>query len=80
MGLIRFLTRTRGRQRLDWTDVLSYAYLALGLFIMFAPVLWLVSSSFKSEVALSQFPPTVLPYAQKQSPCPAMTSRCRFSR
>ncbi len=65
MGLIRFLTRTRGRQRLDWTDVLSYAYLALGLFIMFAPVLWLVSSSFKSEAALSQFPPTVLPYAQK---------------
>ncbi|MCB2008926.1 MAG: carbohydrate ABC transporter permease, partial [Rhodoferax sp.] len=60
-----FLTRTHGRGRMDWTDWLSYAYLALGLFTMFAPVLWLVMSSFKSEAAISQFPPTFLPYTQK---------------
>ena len=28
---VRFLTRTRGRAALDWTDWLSYAYLLLGL-------------------------------------------------
>jgi alpha-1,4-digalacturonate transport system permease protein len=63
--MIRFLTRTRGRQRMDWTDWLSYAYLFLGLFVMFAPVLWLVMSSFKTEAAIGQFPPTFLPYSQK---------------
>ena len=60
-----FLTRTNGRGRMDWTDWLSYAYLMIGLFTMFAPVLWLVMSSFKTESAISQFPPTFLPYTQK---------------
>jgi alpha-1,4-digalacturonate transport system permease protein len=63
--MLRFLTRTRGRNRLDWTDWASYAYLLLGLFAMFGPVLWLVMSSFKSESAIGQFPPTFLPYSQK---------------
>jgi alpha-1,4-digalacturonate transport system permease protein len=69
--MLRFLTRTRGGTtkkpvaRLDWTDWLSYAYLVVGLFMMFAPVLWLVMSSFKSDSAISQFPPTFLPYSQK---------------
>jgi len=35
-----FLTRTRGRGRLDWTDWFTYLYLALGLFLMFGPVAW----------------------------------------
>lgn len=61
----QFLTRTNGKQRLDWTDVLSYAYLVVGLFVMFAPVLWLVMSSFKTESALIKFPPTFWPYTQK---------------
>ena len=60
MAVIRFLTRTRGRNRMDWTDWLSYAYLFVGLFTMFAPVLWLVMSSLKTESAISQFPPTFL--------------------
>ena len=64
MNLLAFLTRTRGR-RLDWTDALTYVYLVVGLFTMFAPVVWLVMSSFKTEAALGQFPPTFLPYAQK---------------
>ena len=56
-----FLTRTRGRHRLHWTDWASYGYLLLGLLGMFGPVLWLVMSSFKTESALSQFPHTYLP-------------------
>ncbi|MFZ4289482.1 carbohydrate ABC transporter permease [Variovorax sp. HJSM1_2] len=68
--MANFLTRTRGRQhgstRLHWTDWLSYAYLLAGLIVMFGPVLWLVMSSFKTESALSQFPPTFLPYSQKE--------------
>jgi alpha-1,4-digalacturonate transport system permease protein len=65
MNRLNFLLLTRGRQRLDWTDVLSYVYLVMGLFTMFAPVIWLVMSSFKTEAAISQFPPTFLPYTQK---------------
>lgn len=64
MNVLAFLTRTRGR-RLHWTDALTYAYLVVGLFTMFAPVAWLVMSSFKTEAALAQFPPTFLPYTQK---------------
>jgi len=63
--MLQFLTRTRGHGRLHWTDVLTYVYLALGLFTMFAPVIWLVMSSFKTEAAMAQFPPTFLPYTQK---------------
>ena len=62
---MKFLLLTRGRQRLHWTDVASYAYLVVGLFTMFAPVLWLVMSSFKTEAAINQFPPSFLPYSQK---------------
>lgn len=65
MSIGTFLTRTHGRNRMDWTDWVSYAYLFVGLFMMFAPVLWLVMSSFKTESALGQFPPTFLPYTQK---------------
>lgn len=65
MKVLDFLLRTRGRQRLHWTDVLTYVYLFIGLFMMFAPVLWLLASSFKTESAIGQFPPTFLPYSQK---------------
>ena len=65
MSIGTFLTRTHGRNRMDWTDWVSYAYLFVGLFMMFAPVLWLVMSSFKTESALGQFPPTFWPYTQK---------------
>ena len=62
---LTFVTRTRGRARMEWTVWLSYAYLTLGLFLMFGPVLWLVLSSFKTETALTEFPPRLLPYGQK---------------
>lgn len=70
MKLVSYLTATRGRSKLDWTDWLTYAYLALGLFLMFGPVLWLVASSFKTEAALAEFPPTLLPYGQKSVSVP----------
>jgi alpha-1,4-digalacturonate transport system permease protein len=63
--MLKFLTRSRGYQGFDWTDWLSYLYLTVGLFVMFAPIVWLVMSSLKTESALSQFPPTFLPYSQK---------------
>lgn len=47
------------------TDVLSYAYLAVGVIVMFGPVLWLVASSFKTPAGLLEFPPTFLPYSQE---------------
>jgi alpha-1,4-digalacturonate transport system permease protein len=68
--LLKFLTRRRGRKRLHWTDWLSYAYLLLGLASMFGPVLWLVLSSFKTEAALTEFPPRLLPYGQKMVAVP----------
>jgi len=67
MNRLNFLLLTRGRHRLDWTDVLSYVYLVMGLFTMFAPVIWLVMSSFKTEAAISQFPPTFCPTPKNSS-------------
>ncbi len=63
--MFKFLLRTKSQHRLHWTDVLSYLYLCIGLLTMFAPVLWLVMSSFKTEAAISQFPPSFFPYTQK---------------
>jgi alpha-1,4-digalacturonate transport system permease protein len=59
-----FLTRTRGRGRLDLTDWLTYGYLVLGILMMFGPVLWLLMSSFKTDAALEEYPPRFLPYGQ----------------
>jgi alpha-1,4-digalacturonate transport system permease protein len=59
------LTATRGRGgKLHWTDWVSYGYLALGVFLMFFPVIWLLLSSFKTEADLQRYPPTFLPYQQ----------------
>jgi alpha-1,4-digalacturonate transport system permease protein len=55
---------------LHWTDTVSYLYLVVGLFMMFAPVVWLVMSSFKTEAAIAQFPPSFLPYSQKSVSVP----------
>ncbi len=65
-SVVTFLTRTRaGNGRMDWTDWVTYGYLFLGVFMMFAPVIWLVMSSFKTEAELTRFPPRFLPYAQE---------------
>jgi alpha-1,4-digalacturonate transport system permease protein len=68
--VVAFLTRTRGRQRLHWTDWLSYAYLLLGLLLMFGPVIWLALSSFKTQAQLLEFPPGLLPYGQVSAEVP----------
>lgn len=60
-----FITRTRGRDSLDWSDILTYLYMLFGTLIMFGPVVWIILSSFKTEAELSKFPPRVLPYRQE---------------
>ena len=54
--ILSFLTRTRGRNRLHATDILTYVYLFLGTFIMFGPVVWLIFSSFKTQAEIVKFP------------------------
>lgn len=61
----RFLTLMRGRGRMDLTDWLAWGYLILGTFLMLGPVLWLAASSFKTEAALQEYPPTLLPLATR---------------
>ena len=63
--ILDFLRLAKGRKRLDFTDVLSYGYLIIGVFIMFGPVLWLVLSSFKTSGEIVKFPPRLLPYRQE---------------
>jgi alpha-1,4-digalacturonate transport system permease protein len=58
------LTARRGQGKLHWTDIFTYLYLGFGLFLMFAPVVWLVLSSFKTPAGLQEFPPTLLPLGQ----------------
>jgi len=68
-------TRRRGRNGgVHATDVLSYAYLAVGVIVMFGPVLWLVASSFKTPAGLLEFPPTFLPYSQETVEIPGFES------
>lgn len=59
-----FFTRTKGKKRLTTADMLTYLYLMIGTFVMFAPVVWLVMSSFKPVTELNRFPPRFLPYRQ----------------
>jgi alpha-1,4-digalacturonate transport system permease protein len=58
----RFLTATRGRNRLDWTDILSYVYLMTGVLVILLPVFWMFMSSLKSDGALLANDPRLLPY------------------
>ncbi|MHA1572268.1 MAG: carbohydrate ABC transporter permease [Alphaproteobacteria bacterium] len=67
-NMAAFLLRRRGRRKLHWTDVFTYAYLFLGVALMFGPVVWLVLSSFKTQAALQEFPPTFLPLGQIEVP------------
>ncbi|MDQ3560478.1 MAG: carbohydrate ABC transporter permease [Pseudomonadota bacterium] len=60
-GVGAFLTRRRGGRGWHFTDVLAFAWLAAGLFLMFGPAVWLTLSSFKTPAALVEFPPTLLP-------------------
>lgn len=66
MSAAALLTARRRAGRLDWTDVASYSYLAVGVLLMFGPVVWLVLSSFKTPAALLEFPPALMPTAQRE--------------
>ena len=65
-SLARLLTARRG----DWTDWACYAYLCLGVLVMFGPVLWLGLSSLKSPAGLNLYPPTLLPWEQARATVP----------
>jgi len=53
--------RSRRTRRVDLPTLLAYACLILGTGIMFAPVLWIVLSSFKGLSEIYRFPPTFFP-------------------
>lgn len=63
--MLGFLTRTRGRRMMDLTDWLSWLFLLAGLLLMLGPVAWVGLSSFKTEAALQEYPPTFLPLAAR---------------
>lgn len=63
--VLDYLTRTQGRKRLTYTDLLTYFYLMLGTMMMFGPIIWLVLSSFKTQAEIQRFPPRLLPYRQE---------------
>jgi alpha-1,4-digalacturonate transport system permease protein len=63
--VLDYLTNTRGRKRLHFTDWLTYFYLLLGTVLMFGPVIWLIMSSFKPQSEILRFPPRFLPYRQE---------------
>ena len=70
MSVLTAVTARRKGRRWHWSDVAAYAYLALGVVLMFGPVLWLVMSSFKTQAALLEFPPSLLPMAQVEVTVP----------
>jgi len=63
-SISNILAGRRGVNALHWTDIFSYVYLGLGVFLMFGPVIWLILSSFKTPAGIVEFPPTLLPLGQ----------------
>ncbi|MCC5984238.1 MAG: carbohydrate ABC transporter permease [Rhodobacteraceae bacterium] len=63
-----WLLGRRGRDGFDLTDWLAFGFLGLGVVLMLGPVLWLVASSFKTEAALQEYPPRLLPLAPQFVP------------
>jgi alpha-1,4-digalacturonate transport system permease protein len=64
--LTQLIGARRNRGGWHWTDAAAYAYLALGVVLMFGPVVWLVLSSFKTQAGLLEFPPSLLPQSQRE--------------
>ena len=63
--IVEFLTRTRGGDKLHFTDIITYSYLFFGTILMFGPVIWLILSSFKTQGEIVKFPPRLFPYRQE---------------
>jgi alpha-1,4-digalacturonate transport system permease protein len=66
MKPIQLLRARRRSGRWHWTDIAAYAYLSLGVVLMFGPVVWLLLSSFKTQASLLEFPPSLLPLSQQE--------------
>src|SRR3981081_2586631 len=65
---------------LHWTDMAASALRTLGVVLMFGPVLWLVLSSFKTQSALLEFPPSFLPFAQVEVTVPGQPQKLPLFR
>jgi len=60
-AVLKFLSRTQGKNGPSFVDWFSYAYLFLGFLIIFLPVLWLLLNSIKSQFLLQKLDTNILP-------------------
>ncbi len=60
-AVIKFFSRTQGKNKLSFIDWIAYLYLFLGFLIIFLPVLWLLLNSIKSQFLLQKLDTNLLP-------------------
>lgn len=60
-AVLKFLSRTQGKNGPSFVDWVSYVYLFLGFLIIFLPVLWLLLNSIKSQFLLQKLDTNILP-------------------
>ncbi len=60
-AIIKFFSRTHGKNKLSFIDWIAYLYLFLGFLIIFLPVLWLLLNSIKSQFLLQKLDTNLLP-------------------
>ena len=60
-AVLKFLSRTQGKNGPSFVDWVSYIYLFLGFLIIFLPVLWLLLNSIKSQFLLQKLDTNILP-------------------
>lgn len=60
-AILKFLSRTQGKNGPALVDWISYIYLLLGFLIIFLPVLWLLLNSIKSQFLLQKLDTNILP-------------------
>ena len=60
-AILKFLSRTQGKNGPTLVDWISYIYLLLGFLIIFLPVLWLLLNSIKSQFLLQKLDTNILP-------------------
>lgn len=63
--MIKFLTRTRSKGRIDVTDILAWLWLIIGGLMILIPVSWAILSSFKESVEITRYPPSFIPVASE---------------
>jgi multiple sugar transport system permease protein len=60
MSVMTTTTTTRARRRRAWHKVRLYAALLVGAIFAAGPVLWMLSSSFKSNADIFEYPPKLI--------------------